>query len=100
MWIKSRIVTLENITINKVSVPQDRVNEPQYLTQINQAVPDTATDVPLDHLEANLEITQAGRKTAAMDVKNDVPRIIFDTRPSILILIDGDPVLRATAQCM
>ena len=107
VWISARsdvdkdshMVTLENVTINKVSFPEDRAREPQFLTQINEAVPDKAIDVPLDHLEANLAITGAREKAAAVEVKNSVPVIIFsDIRPSILVLIDGEPVLRASAQ--
>ncbi|HEX4795810.1 MAG TPA: hypothetical protein VH370_18625 [Humisphaera sp.] len=106
IWIKartevdkeSRMVSLENVTITKVSFPSDRVNESLYREQINQVVPDITNDVPLDQLETSLAVAAADRKTEAVEVKNDVPLIIFDTKPSILILIDGEPALRATTQ--
>jgi hypothetical protein len=90
----SRLVTLDNINIDKVSFPEDKANEPNYLALINEAVPDTATDIPLDHIEANLAITDADKKAVSVPVENNVPDILFETAPSILILIDGDPVLK------
>ena len=45
-------------------------------------------------LEAALEAT--GDAVKGVEVKNDPPKIIFATKPSVLVLIDGQPQLRAT----
>ena len=54
--------------------------------------------MPLDHLEANLAIADADRKAAAVEVKNDPPKILISDQPAILVLIDGEPVLRTVPQ--
>src|SRR5262249_5558311 len=50
---------------------------------------------PVDRLQADLTTQQSQQKGANYSLKNDPPRIIFSNRPATLVLIDGQPVLRA-----
>ena len=49
-------------------------------------------EIALDRLAAVLEVAAADRLAAAVPVKNDPPKILFSTRPAILVLVDGAPV--------
>ena len=41
-----------------------------------------------------MAINHAATNSTTYEVKNDPPHVFFSTRPSILVLIDGNPVLR------
>jgi hypothetical protein len=90
----ARMVALEDVVVSKVAFPESKEDEKTFLSDLSRAIPDSAKDVPLDHLEANLAIAGATEKANALEVKNDPPKIIFSTEPAILILIDGKPELR------
>ena len=49
-------------------------------------------EIALDRLAAALEVSAADRLASAVPVKNDPPKILFSTRPAILVLVDGAPV--------
>ena len=89
----NRLVTLENVTITKAKFPSQPEMKAQYLAMIQSFQPHTVRVIPLDHLEAvfaaSADITQA----KVQSVKNDPPRIIFATQPSLLVLVDGPPIL-------
>src|SRR5262249_16046396 len=50
--------------------------------------------LPLEDFEADLAPARVGVKAPAQPVKNDPPRIIMSTVPSLLVRIDGVPSLR------
>ncbi|MGB7159715.1 MAG: hypothetical protein WBD40_16730, partial [Tepidisphaeraceae bacterium] len=91
----NRIVSLEDVAVTKLSFPQDAKREPEYLAMIRSHVGDATREIPLDHLEANLAASQQERAAAAVPVKNDPPKVIFSKSPALLVLIDGEPTLRA-----
>ena len=90
----NRIVTLNDLKVTKASFPQDKMNEPLYLAVLQQRAPDAARVVPLDQFEATLAASDVSNVTSTMPVQNPPPKVIFSSKPSILILIDGEPVLR------
>src|SRR5271167_1184819 len=65
----------------------------QYRTMLLSFQQTAVKVIPLDHLEAvfaaSADITQA----KVQSVKNDPPQIIYATQPSLLVLVDGPPVL-------
>jgi hypothetical protein len=91
----SRLVTLDQIQITKVSFPQAKAQEAEYQAMLGANIPAVARDFPLDQLESNLAINEAQQKAATVEVKNDPPKIIIAKSPGILVLIDGEPSLRA-----
>lgn len=91
----TKLVALNDIKVTKIAFPQHRDQEALVRDIVNAKLPDMVADVPLDHLEANLAITQnADASSSTVVVKNDVPDIQFSTDPALLVLIDGDPAMR------
>jgi hypothetical protein len=90
---ETELVQLDDIQITKASFPTagDRMDE--YLDVLRRNAEKGRT-VSLDAIEANLAVTQAEAKGNAVPLKNDPPRIYYRTSPALLVLIDGDPVLR------
>src|SRR5216683_2274457 len=102
-WIKAqanvdkaaRVVTLNNIEVTKAAFPSDPELQNQYLALIRKHVPVVTRTVALDHLEANYAISEAVKKAETVAVRNDVPKIIYSSKPALLVLVDGPPVFRA-----
>ena len=51
--------------------------------------------IALERLQANLAVTQATSPARALPVANGPPRIIVSYTPALLVLVDGEPALRA-----
>jgi hypothetical protein len=90
----NRLVTLENFQITKVNFPTQPNLERQYLTMFQAKLPQAAKTIPLDHLETVFAVSGEIAKAKIQSVKNDPPRVIYTTQPSLLILVDGPPVLK------
>jgi hypothetical protein len=89
----NRLVTMADFRITKVSFPGANDKASFYQELMQQRVPKASEAIALDRLMAEL-VTQPEKQTAGYQLKNDPPRIFFNTQSSILILIDGSPVLR------
>jgi len=88
----NRQVTLDNFQITRVKFPAMQAKEPEYQAFLQAKLPGRSKVIALDRLEAALAASdseQAG--VEALEVKNDPPRIIFTSKPSLLVLIDGPP---------
>lgn len=86
----NRQVTLDDFRITKVKFPTMETKEAEYQAFLQTKLPKTAKVIALDRLEASLAASdseQAG--VEALPVNNDPPAIIFTTKPSLLVLIDG-----------
>ena len=103
MWFKARAdidkvarqVTLSNLNIEKVIFPNDRSNEAKYLDLLNKiAKRSSARIVSLDLLESALAINRETKMANSVAVKNDPPDVLFSFEPALLVLIDGNPVLK------
>ncbi|MFY9550927.1 MAG: autotransporter, partial [Thermoanaerobaculia bacterium] len=90
---EARLVQLDDIQITKASFPTAGDKADQYLEILRRNAEPTRT-ISLERIEANLAITQADKKGNAVPLKNDPPKIYYRTSPALLLLIDGDPVLR------
>jgi hypothetical protein len=91
----NRQVTLHDFKITKVKFPTMVTKEAEYQTFLQAKLPKTAKVIALDRLEASLAASdseQAG--VEALPVNNDPPKVIFTTKPSLLVLIDGPPRYR------
>ncbi|HEX8068758.1 MAG TPA: hypothetical protein VF546_02325 [Pyrinomonadaceae bacterium] len=93
----NRLVTMADFKITKVSFPAAPERAAAYQDLLQQRVAQTTTVIALDRLVADMAVAQAEERNAGYQLKNDPPRVIFSTRPAVLILIDGQPVLRAVA---
>jgi hypothetical protein len=91
----NRLVMMSDFRITKVSFPTAADKANLYQALIEQRVPKTGEVIALDRLLADLATAQSEDENAGYQLKNDPPKIFFSTRPAILILIDGNPVLRS-----
>ena len=62
---------------------------------IRDSLPNWPRTITLDRLLAELAMTQSEVDNESVAVKNDPPKILYSSTPAVLILIDGQPVLRA-----
>jgi len=88
------IVTLNNLQVTKANFPTAPKDADQILAALRAKIPAAPIHLPLAQVQANVEISGAIKKTAAVPVKNPVPKIIYSNQQSMLILVDGDPVLQ------
>jgi hypothetical protein len=91
----NRLVTMTDFRITKVSLPTAADKANLYQDVMQQRVPKAGEVIALDRLVADLATAQADAENTGYKLKNDPPRIFFSTRPAILILMDGNPVLRS-----
>jgi uncharacterized protein (TIGR03000 family) len=89
-----RLVTLDDIAVPRANFPSAPDRADEYLAAVRKTLPSATTTLALDRLEANLAVTQAEAKRKRLPLKNEPPRILFSTKPALLVLIDGKPVLR------
>ncbi len=91
----NRLVALDDFTIDRVSFPGEPERAADYQGILQRHLPQSAQTLSLDRLQAALAITQAqSASLRPQPVKNDPPRIIVSTVPALLVLLDGQPVLR------
>lgn len=93
----SALVQLTQITIESVDVPTRPAAADAVRNALVAQLPPKGLTVPLDALQASYAVSQQLSKAARVTVKNDAPRILFATTPTLLVLVDGDPAWRAVA---
>ena len=90
----NRQVTLDNFQITKLQFPTMKDREAEYQAFLQSKLPAKTKVIALDRLETALEASNAARDIKGLPVNNDPPRIIFTTKPALLVLIDGPPKFR------
>ncbi|HTY89400.1 MAG TPA: hypothetical protein VMB80_18265 [Candidatus Acidoferrum sp.] len=90
----NRLVTLQDIQLTQANFPTQPDQQSTYLAALQALHQNTLRTIPLDHLEAVYAVSADNRMVKGQPVKNDPPRIIYTTRPSLLVLVDGPPVLK------
>jgi hypothetical protein len=93
----NRTVTLDNFKVTKGNFPTATDKTATYVAIIQQAEANKSETVPQDQIQSDLAIAKADRENPS-ELKNDPPRIIFSTKPAVLVLIDGQPALRPAGQ--
>ncbi len=91
----NRQVTLDDFQITKVKFPTMETKEGEYQAFLQAKLPGKSKVIALDRLEAALAASdseQAG--VEALELNNDPPKVIFTTKCSLLVLIDGPPKYR------
>jgi hypothetical protein len=89
----SRMVTLTNVTLTRSNFPTAPDKGSAYLAQLQQQVPQGASTISLDRLEASLAAAGAIAPTG-LPVRNDAPQVYVSYTPAILVPISGQPVVR------
>ena len=90
----NRLVTIEDYQITKVKFPTEPGQQSQIQATLQEHLPTVAKTIPLDHLEAVFAASADITKVKIAAVKNDPPNIIYTTRASILVQVDGSPILK------
>ena len=85
----NRLVTLDQAKITKVKFPVAPEKEAELTALLEKKLPGATRTISLDRLEAALEADSEAAK--GVEVKNDPPKVIIATKPSLLALIDGMP---------
>ncbi len=90
----NRLVTLEEFQMTRLDFPTQKKMQPQYRALLESFQRHAVKVIPLDHLEAVFAASADITKAKIQAVKNDPPRVIYTTQPSLLILVDGAPILK------
>jgi hypothetical protein len=90
----NRLVSLEDFQIAKLTFPTRPAMEDQYRAMLLSLRGQSVRIIPLDHLEALLSVSSDAVQAKAQAVMNTPPRIFYSTVPSLLVLVDGQPVLK------
>jgi hypothetical protein len=105
IWLSARtqvnrqndVVTLTNIQVTKANFPAAGDGAPDYLALMRQNIPSGTRTIGLARLQAHLAAAHAVEKNRKTTLKNDPPKIIYSTTTAMLVLINGQPVLRPVA---
>lgn len=91
---ENRLVTLADIRVEATTFPSEPDRSEELAADIRHAMPTDGVYIALDRLEASLAVTRAESRHPTVHVRNDVPRIVLSETPAVLVLVDGQPVLR------
>lgn len=89
---ESHTAVIQNITATSVRFPSlDEKTEAPLEALFRQMLPTGGEPISVDRLIADLD----SKKTAAQPIpmKNDPPPVFYSTKPAILLVVDGKPVL-------
>ena len=92
---ENRMVTLEDLKVSSASFPAAKSQESGLERTIRESLPQWPRTITLDRLLADLATTQAEGENESVTVKNDPPKILYSPTPAVLIVVDGQPVLRS-----
>jgi hypothetical protein len=90
----TRIVTLDRFEITKARFPDAPDGGSNALTIVRDVVPAGARTVSLDYLTTALGFAQAAARAGPSGLKHTPPEIVWATNRTVLVIIDGEPVLR------
>jgi hypothetical protein len=89
--------TIYDVKILNVRFPGIDTIDPAKVQKLKTLLSEEATnwnlEFSLDGLKSDLALNQAAVSKSA-GINNDPPEIIFVRKPSVLVLLDGDPVLK------
>jgi hypothetical protein len=90
----NRIVTLDQMEITRGRFPDAPDQGSNALAIVRDVVPSGARTVSLDYLITALGFAQAAARQGPRGLKHDPPEIIWATNRTVLIVINGEPVLK------
>jgi hypothetical protein len=91
----NRRVILQSVKVPNIKFP-GQVDDnmiSSLKTTLETQLPQVIGDVSLDDLLASLDMNQEEKKLSK-DLNTSPPKIIYTTRPSLLVMIDGEPKLQ------
>lgn len=88
-----RVVLLEDVEVRALTPSLSPAEE----RAVRQWLPAAVHRIALDRLQASLAATRDAAAVATTAVRNDPPRIVVTTTPTVLVALDGEPELRPIA---
>ncbi len=92
---ETRMVALADLKVTSASFPGAKPEQGDLEKAVRDSLPNWPKVIALDRLLADLSINGATLEGQSTGLKNDPPKIIVSQVPTVLILIDGEPVLNA-----
>ena len=90
------MVTLNDFRVLRAQFPTQQLQAPGFVATLNGAASNRQPmTIALERLQASLAVTQATSPARSVPVANGPPRIIVSYTPALLVLVDGEPALRA-----
>jgi len=93
----NRVVTLDRMEITKTRFPDATDNGSNALAVVRELFPGGARTVSLDYLITALGFAQAAARQGSQGLNHSPPDIIWATNHTVLVLIDGEPILSPVA---
>ncbi|HVM87357.1 MAG TPA: hypothetical protein VMT76_04160 [Puia sp.] len=91
----NRVMNIQSVKIPNIKFPgqtdDNLINS--LKTTLETQLPQVAGDISLDEILASIDQNQEEAKLSK-DLNNAAPKIFYVTRPSILVLIDGEPKMQ------
>ena len=89
-----RLVSVLDLKITDVNFPNSTDEQEKALASfLEKEIPQWNLTISLDRILVGLEMAEK-ESDVSENLKHDPPNIIFTTEPSILISIDGDPIMQ------
>jgi nucleotide-binding universal stress UspA family protein len=90
-----RIVTIKSVRVDNLRIAADDppFAEKDVKKALEFCIPKLTPRLELDAVLASLDQSDEGTRLAG-EINNEPPKLIFRTSPSILVPIDGQPILR------
>src|ERR1700733_4824718 len=95
----NRRVIIQSVKVPNVKFPgqTDESFTSSLKTTLESNLPQAAGDLSLDELLSSLDQNQEQKKLSK-DLNTTAPRIIYTNRPSLLVMIDGQPRLQTNKE--
>jgi hypothetical protein len=93
---ENHLVTLQDFRVAKQQFPSLVDNGSRYTAAVRATA--SMQIIPLDVLETSSIAANEANDQRTYQLENEEPRIIFSTRPAVLVSIDGDPALRPAGE--
>ncbi|RJR39453.1 MAG: hypothetical protein C4567_11920, partial [Deltaproteobacteria bacterium] len=89
----TRMATIDEVKVTDAKFPDAKPEQLEKLkTFLNTELAEWSLPISLDRLLAALEVLEK-EQAGDRGLKNEPPKIIFATRPTVLVMLDGDPKL-------
>ncbi|HSU53521.1 MAG TPA: hypothetical protein VLT36_05645 [Candidatus Dormibacteraeota bacterium] len=92
-----RVVTLDRFEVTRGRFPDAPDKGSNALAIVREIVPTGARTVSLDYLITSLGFQKAAARQGPQGLKHTPPEIIWATNRTVLVLIDGEPILRSVS---
>lgn len=89
-----RMVYFDSYQVEQIEFPGAAERAGQLQSALRISSVKTINKISLDRFESALAAADAAKHAATIELKNDPPKVIFQVVPSMLVLVDGDPVFK------